>query len=156
MVPNRLFWKPSENINSRWAVLETCHVCRCKAGCMIAGGFECGLLHMTSTWRYSVRQFILHTTRLTTLHLSHLIELGAQVEIQRIRSVQHFCRMQMRKADSTLRSSRAVPHPSTNRALRRLTSEVERDPVHSTRYGRQRQNGVITLRPQVAWRMDLS
>ena len=44
----------------------------------------------------------------------------------------------MRKADSTLRSSRAVPHPSTNRALRRLTSEVRRDPVHSTRYGRQR------------------
>ena len=44
----------------------------------------------------------------------------------------------MKKADSTLRSSRAVPHPSTNRALRRLTSEVERDPVHSTRYGRQR------------------
>ena len=46
--------------------------------------------------------------------------------------------MRMRKADSTLRSSRAVPHPSTNRALRRLTSEVIRDPVHSTRYGRQR------------------
>ena len=43
----------------------------------------------------------------------------------------------MRKADSTLRSSRAVPHPSTNRALRRLTSEVRRDPVYSTRYGRQ-------------------
>jgi hypothetical protein len=42
------------------------------------------------------------------------------------------------KADSTLRSSRAVPHPSTNRALRRLTSEVRRDPVYSTRYGRQR------------------
>jgi hypothetical protein len=42
------------------------------------------------------------------------------------------------KADSTLRSSQAVPHPSTNRALCRLTSEVERDPVHSTRYGRQR------------------
>jgi hypothetical protein len=42
------------------------------------------------------------------------------------------------KAGSTLRSSRAVPHPSTNRALRRLTSEVGRDPVHSTRYGRQR------------------
>ena len=35
-------------------------------------------------------------------------------------------------------SSRAVPHPSTNRALRRLTSEVRRDPVHSTRYGRWR------------------
>jgi hypothetical protein len=42
------------------------------------------------------------------------------------------------KADSTLRSSQAVPHPSTNRALRRLTSEVRRDPVHSSRYGRQR------------------
>ena len=42
------------------------------------------------------------------------------------------------KADSTLRSSQAVPHPSTNRALRRLTSEVRKDPVHSTRYGRQR------------------
>ena len=41
------------------------------------------------------------------------------------------------KADSTLRTSRAVPHPSTIRALCRLTSEVERDPVHSTRYGRQ-------------------
>ena len=48
------------------------------------------------------------------------------------------CCMHMRKADSTLRSSRAVPHPSTTRALRRLTSEVRRDPVHSTRYGRQR------------------
>ena len=42
------------------------------------------------------------------------------------------------KADSTQGSSQAVPHPSTNRALRRLTSEVRRDPVHSTRYGRQR------------------
>ena len=44
----------------------------------------------------------------------------------------------MEKADSTLRSSQAVPHPSTNRALSRLTSEVERDPVHSRWYGRQR------------------
>ena len=43
------------------------------------------------------------------------------------------------KASSTLRSSRAVPHPSTNRALRRLTSEFGKDPVHSTRYGRWRQ-----------------
>ena len=42
------------------------------------------------------------------------------------------------RADSTLRSSQAVPHPSTNRALCCLTSEVERDPVHSTRYGRRR------------------
>ena len=44
-----------------------------------------------------------------------------------------------KKADSTLRASRAVPHPSTDRALCRLTSEVRRDPVHSTRYGRQQQ-----------------
>ena len=50
----------------------------------------------------------------------------------------YFIRRLVEKADSTLRSSRAVPHPSTNRALRRLTSEVRRDPVHSTRYGRQR------------------
>ena len=42
------------------------------------------------------------------------------------------------KADSTLRTSQAVPHPSTIRALSRLTSEVRRDRVHSTRYGRQR------------------
>ena len=41
------------------------------------------------------------------------------------------------KAGSTPGCSQAVPHPSTNRALCRLTSEVERDPVHSTRYGRQ-------------------
>ncbi len=41
------------------------------------------------------------------------------------------------KADGTLRTSRAVPQPSTNRALCRLTSKVERAPVHSTRYGRQ-------------------
>ena len=45
------------------------------------------------------------------------------------------------KADSTLRTSRAVPHPGTYRALFRLTSEVERYPVHSTRYGRQRTPG---------------
>ena len=48
------------------------------------------------------------------------------------------------KADSTLRSSQAVPHPSTNRALCRLTSEVRRDPVYSTRYGRQ-QTCMITV-----------
>ena len=47
-------------------------------------------------------------------------------------------RCKKQKADSTLRSSQAVPHPSTGRALCRLTSEVRRDPVHSTRYGRQR------------------
>ncbi len=49
------------------------------------------------------------------------------------------CNSQMlAKADSTLGCSQAVPHPSTNRALCRLTSEVRRDPVHSTRYGRRR------------------
>jgi hypothetical protein len=41
-------------------------------------------------------------------------------------------------ADTLRMTSRAAPHPSTNRALCRVTSEVERDPVHSTRYGRQR------------------
>ena len=48
------------------------------------------------------------------------------------------------KAGSTLRSSQAVPHPSTNRALRRLTAEVRRDPVHSTRYGRRRKTRLVT------------
>ena len=43
------------------------------------------------------------------------------------------------KADSTLRSSWAVLHPSTDWALRRLTSVVRRDPAHSMRYGRQRE-----------------
>ena len=42
------------------------------------------------------------------------------------------------KADSTLECSQAVPNPGTSWALSRSTSEVERDPVHSTRYGRQR------------------
>ena len=42
------------------------------------------------------------------------------------------------KARSTLRTSQAVPHPSTIRALQRLTSEFGRDPVYSLRYGRER------------------
>lgn len=37
-----------------------------------------------------------------------------------------------KKAVSTRRGSQAVPDPSTNRALRRLTSEFGRDPVFST------------------------
>ena len=49
------------------------------------------------------------------------------------------------KASSTLRASRAVPHPGTDRALRRLTSEFGRDPVHSTRYGRWRENRITIL-----------
>ncbi|EWS73973.1 hypothetical protein TTHERM_000437559 (macronuclear) [Tetrahymena thermophila SB210] len=34
-------------------------------------------------------------------------------------------------------TSQAVPHLSTNPALRRLTSEFEWDPVFSPQYGRQ-------------------
>ena len=44
------------------------------------------------------------------------------------------------KAGSTQRCSQAVPHPGTSRALHRLTSEVRRDLVHSTRYGRQQKH----------------
>ena len=43
-----------------------------------------------------------------------------------------------KKASSTQGCSRTVPQSSTDRALRRLTAEFERDPVYSTRYGRQR------------------
>jgi hypothetical protein len=43
------------------------------------------------------------------------------------------------KANSTLTASRAVPHPSTDRAFRRLTSEFGWDQVYSTKYGRWRQ-----------------
>ena len=60
-------------------------------------------------------------------------------------------------ADSTRRSSQAVPHPSTNRALRCLTSEVRRDPVYSTRYGRQRKVSVYcTVRCGVHSDINLS
>ena len=67
--------------------------------------------------------------------------LGSAIKETALMQVSIVCRMMDRqriKADSTLRSSQAVPHPSTNRALCRLTSEVRRDPVYSTRYGRQR------------------
>ena len=43
-----------------------------------------------------------------------------------------------KKASSTQGCSRTVPQFSTDRALRRLTAEFERDPVYSTRYGRWR------------------
>ena len=43
-----------------------------------------------------------------------------------------------KKASSTLRTSRAVTHPSTIRALWCLTSEFGRDPVFSSQYGRWR------------------
>ena len=42
------------------------------------------------------------------------------------------------KASSTQGCSRTVPQFSTDRALRRLTAEFERDPVYSARYGRWR------------------
>ena len=40
------------------------------------------------------------------------------------------------KASSTLRASQAVPHPSTDRALRRLASGFGRARAYSSRYGR--------------------
>ena len=42
------------------------------------------------------------------------------------------------KASSTLRASQAVPHPSTDRALQRLTCKCGRDCVYSLGYGRWR------------------
>ena len=51
---------------------------------------------------------------------------------------QHRTITEKEKADSTLKSSRAVPHPSTNWAVPGVTSEVERDPVYSRSGGRQR------------------
>ena len=62
----------------------------------------------------------------------------AHTDRMNLPAISPFLSLVMRKADSTLGSSQAVPHPSTNRALCRLTPEVRRDPVHSTWYGRQR------------------
>ena len=42
------------------------------------------------------------------------------------------------KASGTRRASQAVPHPSTDRALRCLTSEFGWDRVYSSQYGRWR------------------
>ena len=56
-------------------------------------------------------------------------------------NVAKFCqtlKLKTQKANSTLRASRAVPHPSTDRAFRRLTSEFGWDRVYSTKYGRWR------------------
>ena len=47
------------------------------------------------------------------------------------------------KASSTRRASQAVPHPSTDRALRSLTSEFEWDRVCSTQYGRWRKGTAL-------------
>jgi hypothetical protein len=51
-----------------------------------------------------------------------------------------------KKANGTRRTSQAVPHPSTIRALRCLTSEFGWDRVHSAQYGRWR-------KPRVARRL---
>ena len=45
-----------------------------------------------------------------------------------------------KKANGTRRTSQAVPHPSTIRALCRLTSEFGWDRVYSTQYGRWQQS----------------
>ena len=67
--------------------------------------------------------------------------------------------MMKQKANSTLRASRAVPHPSTDRAFHRLTSEFRWDRVYSMKYGRwqllfqnlklQAENGF--LNPKIRW-----
>ena len=49
---------------------------------------------------------------------------------------QQQCMQPCQKASSTQSASHPVPHGSTERALRRLTSEFGRDPVYSSRYGR--------------------
>ena len=49
-------------------------------------------------------------------------------------------RIHQRKSRRRPKVSPGSPHPSTDRALCCLTSEVERDPVHSTRYGRRRKH----------------
>ena len=57
-----------------------------------------------------------------------------------------------KKANSTLRASRAVPHPSTDRAFRRLTSEFGWDRVYSTKYGRWRKpTASLRLQGALAW-----
>ena len=47
------------------------------------------------------------------------------------------------KASSTLRTSQAVPHPSTDRAFGCLTSEFRWDRVCSTEYGRWRKYAAL-------------
>ena len=59
-----------------------------------------------------------------------------------------------KKASSTQRTSQAVPQLSTDRALQRLTSEFERDPVCSLRYGRWRHIVAISL-PERSLTFDL-
>ncbi|EWS74736.1 hypothetical protein TTHERM_000227039 (macronuclear) [Tetrahymena thermophila SB210] len=55
-----------------------------------------------------------------------------------------FCYLQQGNLVVDTGTSQAVPHLSTNPALRRLTSEFEWDPVFSPQYGRQ-QNQLQTI-----------
>ena len=64
--------------------------------------------------------------------------LNKERKLERLLRLSTECSRKQKEADSTSRSSQAVPHPSTNQALSCLTAEVRRDLVHSTRYGRQR------------------
>ena len=61
------------------------------------------------------------------------------------KEIKHKLRRQ--KANSTLRASRAVPHPSTDRTFRRLTSEFGWDRVYSKKYGRWRKPTATHRRP---------
>ena len=60
------------------------------------------------------------------------------------------------KAGAILRSSRTAPHPGANRALRRLTSEVGKDPVRSARCGRQEVEVCFVLGFSVLYPLSLS
>ena len=91
-------------------------------------------------WIYSTRYVIQYTCASSDLcHRSHF---GSRYHIATCYSQSlfvlprsHLCGS-CKRASSTLRASQAVPHPSTDRALQRLTSEFGRDPVYSLRYGR--------------------
>ena len=108
------------------------HPTRIYLNCLAPSRTSVGLRRRRHVRRY------LHSVLVLLTHARYLFELAmTQTTAAQINfSIKR--RRIFTKADSTLRSSQAVPHPSTNRALCRLTSEVERDPVYSTRYGRQR------------------
>ena len=55
------------------------------------------------------------------------------------------------KAHNTLRSSQAVPHPSTSRALQRLASEFEWDLAYSLWYGREQPKLLTTNQSLNEW-----
>ena len=63
---------------------------------------------------------------------------SSQISRLELRITQLRSELDWQKASSPLRTSQAVPHPSTDRALRCLTSEFRWDRVHSSQYGRWR------------------